>query len=630
MKAPARRLRPLELPDVRIDDRFWSPRLEVSRRVGIPHQYRMCQQTGRIDALRLQWRPGQPNRPHKFWDSDVAKWIEAAAYALATGPDETLRRQVEEVVDLFAASQQPDGYLNTHFTTVAPQRRWTNLRDDHELYCAGHLIEAAVAYFHATGRDKLLGVARRLADHIDAVFGPRPGQKRGYPGHEEIELALVRLHRATGEGRYLALAKFFVDERGQRPNYFELEAAERGEDPLETTRWRLAYWQAHAPVREQPAAVGHAVRSGYLYCAMADVAAETADAGLFRACRRLWDSIVRRRMYVTGGIGARHEGESHGADYELPNQRAYAETCAAIALVFFAHRMLQIDPAGEYADAMERALYNGVLSGSSLDGTRFFYVNPMASAGDHHRQEWFGCACCPPNYARLLASLGQYAYSAGDGAAWVHLYIAGAARCEVAGTTVQLDVQTDYPWNGDIVIRVRPERPASFALRLRVPGWCRRHRIELNGRPLAPPVARGYARIRRRWTDGDVVRLRLAMPPTRLAADPRVLDDVRRVALARGPVVHCLEQCDHDVDVHSIVLPDRARLAVRRDDSLAGGAVVLEADALAAPADPAAWAGQLYRPAFRTRTRRTRLRAVPYFLWDNRRPGGMTVWIGRS
>ncbi|MHC5035513.1 MAG: glycoside hydrolase family 127 protein, partial [Planctomycetota bacterium] len=357
-----RRLLPIPLQRARIEGGLWAERMRVNREATIPHVYRKCRERGRTEVWKLLVGPGRTGaRSHQFWDSDVAKWMEAAAYSLAAFPDARLERQIDDLVDLMAAAQMDDGYLNSHFQLTAPANRWANLRDNHELYCAGHLMEAAVAYYEATGKRKFLDVMCRYADHIDRTFGPDKGKKRGYPGHEEIELALVKLHRATGEGRYLDLARFFIDERGREPKYFVAEARARGEG-MPPWAGGLHYWQAHAPVREQTTAEGHSVRALYLYSGMADVAAETGDANLLSACRRLWRNIVRRRMYVTGSVGSSAHGERFTFDYDLPNETSYAETCDNIALLFWAHRMLQIEEDGEYADVMELALHNGVLA----------------------------------------------------------------------------------------------------------------------------------------------------------------------------------------------------------------------------------------------------------------------------
>lgn len=642
MTAPrsrAARLQPVPLRQVKLADRFWRTRQEINRTALIPHAYRMCEETGRIDALRLQWKPGMKPEPHIFWDSDVAKWLESAAYALAMQPDPALERQADALIDLIAGAQQPDGYLNSHFTAVEPAKRWTNLGSAHELYCAGHLMEAAVAYFEATGKRKILDVLCRYADHIDATFGVGKGKKRGYCGHPEIEMALVRLHLATGNERYLKLARYFIEERGRQPSYFDREAEARGEAKRNGDARRYEYCQAHRPLREQSEVVGHAVRAFYVYSGMADVAALCRDDGLRKACRRLWNDAVRHKLYVTGGVGPSRHNEGFTRAYDLPNETAYAETCAAIALVFFAHRMLQAEADGRYADVIERALYNGVLSGVSLDGRKFFYANPLASegpapgaapvaiAGGGHtstRVEWFGCACCPSNLSRLLASLGQYLYSTGGTAVYAHLYAAGSSRMTVAGRPLGLTQETDYPWSGEIRLTLELDQAVPFDLMLRIPGWCARHRIRINGRAAAAPVVKGYARLRRTWRNGDTVTLSLAMPVERIAAHPFVAADVGKVALQRGPLVYCLEQCDNP-RVRALLLPRHAKLAARFDPRLLGGVTVIEGAALVA--NLAGWKDRLYARAAGRKLKPARFKAVPYFAWANRKPGAMTVWL---
>ncbi len=632
-----RRLRPPALADVKVGPGFWGRRVRTNRRATIPHIYAKLIETKRIQALKLKWRAGMPWRPHPFYDSDVAKWIEAASYSLATHPDAGLARRVSGVIALLGRAQRPDGYLNTYFTQVAPRGRWSNLRDMHELYCAGHLMEAGVAHFQATGRRTLLDVVCRYADYIGSVFGR--GRRGGYPGHEEIELALVRLYRATGRERYLKLSRHFIGVRGRRPSFFDAEAAARGEDPAAIARRRpYEYCQAHRPVAQQAEAVGHAVRAMYLYSAMADLAGETHDADLMRACRRLWASVTQRRMYITGGVGSAAGGERFTCDYDLPNASAYAETCAAIGLVFWARRMLDLTADARYADVMERALYNGAASGVSLDGRKFLYANPLAHLGakgphhahhgDGHRRDFFGCACCPPNIARLLASIGSYVYSVAPGALYVHLYAAGSLTADVAGRRVLLSQKTGYPWDGEVALAVRAAAPATFDLMLRIPGWCRGHRIRVNGRLVRARLVKGYARIRRRWSSGDVAALSLPMPVERVQANPKVPQGVGRVAIQRGPIVYCLEEADHDHDVHAVLLPEAARLTARFDPKLLGGVTVVEGRALALSGT--GWTGRLYRPARRPATKPVRITAVPYCLWDNRRKGAMTVWIPRG
>lgn len=617
---------PLSFTQVSIEDEFWAPRLRTNRERTIPIQYEQCKNTGRFDAFRLNWKPGMEPVPHIFWDSDVAKWIEAASYTLATHPDPRLESQLDEIIALVASAQMPDGYLNTHFTVVEPDQRWTNLRDRHELYCAGHLIEAAAAHFQATGKRALLDVLCRYADHIDRTFGPRPGQKRGYPGHEELELALVKLYRLTGEQRYLELSRYFVEERGRQPHYFDLEARARREDPGKFWAGTYTYMQAHVPVREQHQVAGHAVRAMYLYSALADLAGETGDRSLLETCRELWLHLCNRNLYITGGIGPSPANEGFTADYDLPNETAYAETCAAVGLVFWNQRLLQLECDSRYADVLERALYNGVLSGVSLDGERFFYENPMSSRGDHHRRAWFDCACCPPNLARLLASLGQYVYAQSDRELVVHLYVQGRGRFSVAGQGVLLHQETRYPWEGRVALRFDMEHPAAFALKLRIPGWCRQAALKVNTEPMeiTPLLERGYVTLERIWQPSDQVELQLEMPVERMHAHPDVRQDAGLVALQRGPLVYCLEAVDHSEPLQRILLPRAAQFSSHFEPELLGGITVIRAEALAA--DPSGWEETLYRPQGPGLTP-CRLTAIPYYAWDNRQPGQMRVWL---
>ncbi|MGC9360702.1 MAG: glycoside hydrolase family 127 protein [Anaerolineae bacterium] len=617
---------------------FWGERQEINRRETLPIQYRQLAETGRLDALNLTWKPGDPNPPHIFWESDIAKWIEAVGYALGNSPDAELEALADETIARIARAQQPDGYLNVHFTVVEPEKRWTNLRDWHELYCAGHLMEAAVAYYEGTGKDKLLRVMQRYADYIDEVFGREPGQKRGYPGHEEIELGLVKLYRATGEERYLDLARYFVDERGRQPHYFDIEAHERGDEQGAWYGRNHAYNQSHVPLVEQRTAEGHAVRAMYLYAGATDVAMETADQeALWTALDALWRNVTERRMYVTGGVGSAHHGERFTFDYHLPNDTAYAETCAAIGLVFWAHRMLQAHADGAYADVMERALYNGVLSGVSLDGRQFFYVNPLEVTPETihgsqtmpstkvQRQDWFGCACCPPNLARLMASLGGYAYAERNDEVWVHLYTSGSVA-GLLGGRVAIRQDTRYPWDEEIALQVSCEGATPFTLALRIPGWCRGARLSVNGKPM--PVAdlleAGYAKVQRTWHDGDQVMLTLPMPVERVYAHPAVWEDAGRVALQRGPLVYCLEEVDNGDNLASIVLPRDSALEARWSPDVAGGVMTVHAQGLRRAL--AGRGGALYarQPGGWVPCSLT---AVPYYAWANREPGEMVVWI---
>lgn len=618
----------IPLDRISLSDTFWAPRLHTNRTVTLPIQYEQCRSTGHIDAFRLDWTPGSEPTPHIFWDSDVAKWIEAASYCLITHPDSRLSALLDEVVSLVVSAQQPDGYLNTHFSVVEPEKRWTNLRDCHELYCAGHLMEAAAAHYRATGDMRLLTAMEKYAGLIGDVFGTGPGQLRGYCGHEEIELALIKLFDATGNTQYLDLCRYFVNERGQQPCYFDAEARLRGESPGEYWAGTYAYCQAHQPVREQSEVVGHAVRAMYLYCAMADMARIDHDDSLLDACGRLWNDLTAHKLYITGGIGPSAQNEGFTSAYDLPNDTAYAETCAAIGLVFWCHRMLLLQCDSRYADVMERALYNGVLSGVSLDGSRFFYVNPLQSDGSHQRQEWFGCACCPPNLSRLLASLGGYLYTITDDSLAVHLYAQSEVRMALAGSLTTFRLQTRYPWDGDIRCAITAERAADWSLRLRIPEWCTAPEIYINDSPWSPVVEQGYAVIRRNWKNGDMVQLHLPMPVQMVRAHPDVSADRGLAALQRGPVVYCVEQADHEVDINDLQISRDTTFQTRYDPDLLGGVTVIEAEAQAV--DRPRWASSLYLPVDRQPQHPARLTAIPYAVWGNRSAGAMRVWLNRD
>jgi DUF1680 family protein len=493
------------------------------------------------------------------------------------------------------------------------------------------MIEAAVAHYQATGKRVLLDVMRRYAETIGSVFGSNEGQKRGYPGHEEIELALVKLYRVTGEQQFLDLSRYFVDERGKQPHYFDQEALERGDDPKKYWARTHAYNQSHVPVREQSEVVGHAVRAMYLYTAMADLAAETGDPDLLAALERLWDDLTQHKLYLTGGIGPSRLNEGFTANFDLPNESAYAETCAAVGLVFWAHRMAQLNCDRRYTDVLERALYNGTISGISLDGERFFYENPLASAGGHHRQPWFECACCPPNIARMIASLGEYIYAQGEQELVVHQYVQGSGRFTFNRQPITLHQETRYPWEGHVAVRIELSQPAAFTLKLRIPAWCRSARARLNGKELdMSTLERGYLRVgqpdgsAREWHNGDTLELELDMPVERVYAHPNVGQDAGRTALQRGPLVYCLEAIDQDVPVDHIALPHTTELEACFEPDLLGGMVVIEGEGLVI--DASDWDGNLYRtqpPTYRPTT----LRAIPYFAWDNRAPGAMAVWL---
>src|SRR5918998_153367 len=609
-------LRGAPLPDVRLSDDFWEPRRRINREVTLPSQHRHLEETGRLDNFRrAAGKIGGPFRGIYFNDSDVYKWLEAAAWTLAPDPAPELERMVDAVVAEIEDAQEDDGYLNTYFVFEKAPERWTDLTNKHELYCAGHLIQAAVAHHRATGSERLLDVARRLADHICGTFGPEEEDKHpGTDGHEEIEMSLVELYRDTGEAKYLVGARYFLDARGH--------GLVGGDE----------YHQDHRPFRELDEIVGHAVRAVYLNAGAADIYAETGEPALLETLERLWGNMMKCRIYVTGGVGSRYEGEAFGADHELPNARAYAETCAAIGNVMWNWRMLMLGGDARYADLIENTLYNAVLPGISLDGQSYFYQNPLADDGTHRREPWFGCACCPPNVARLLASLPGYFYNVSEGSVWVHLYAGGEANVRIGeNRTIRLRQRTDYPWDGDVEIYVEGE--GKFDLMLRVPSWCEEGcAIEVNGEPVDKPAPPGsYVKVRRDWRAGDAVRLRLSMPVRLVECHPYVAENAGRVAIMRGPLLYCVEQVDNPgVELRDRVLPAEARFSVRSRPDLLGGVTVLSARAEAAAPDNS-WEGRLYRTRRdRGEGRRTdglELTAVPYYAWANREPGAMQVWL---
>lgn len=629
---------PISLKQVELTSGFLKTRQDTNRRVTLPMEHEQCQRTNRIGAFRLDWKPGQPNQPHHFWDSDLAKWIEAAGYSLANHPDPDLEKAVDDVIDLVVAAQQPDGYLNVFYTVVQPGKRWTNLRDMHELYCAGHLMEAAVAYYEGTGKRKLLDCLCRYADHIATTFGSGDGQKRGYCGHPEVELALMKLYRATGNQKYRDLAQFFVTERGQQPRYFDIEADARGEDRV---KWGQTpeYFQAHAPLLQQKTIEGHAVRALYLLSGAIDVAAETGDKKLFAACKRLFDNAVQKRMYITGAAGSARGGERFTYDYDLPNETAYAETCANIALALAAWRMFHVEPDGRYTDIVERALYNGIVSGVSLKGDRFFYANPLsidreALTTPHghisaHRQQWFDCACCPPNIARLLAQLNQLLYSTSADTLYVNLYASSRVQTTVAGAGITLEQETQYPWDGKVAITLSLEAPKRFTLALRIPSWCSKPSLRVADKKLAVKPVNGYTLITRAWSDGDTVELLLPMEAQAIVTNPNSRNNAGKLAIQRGPIVYCAEEADNG-PVFTYAIPTNTKWQAKLEPKLLGGVVTLTATVLRH--DPKSWNGNLYLPATAPAAKPVKapLKLIPYCVWGNRKVGQMSVWLPRA
>ena len=569
---------------------------------------------------------------------------------------------MDDVIALIGRAQQPDGYLNTYHTVKeapvkwtndhgdgfavqenaqeAPVHRWTNLQENHELYCAGHLMEAAVAYYQATGKRELLDIMLRMAHNIDSVLGPADeGKIPGYPGHPEIELALMRMYKVTGEEFLYKLAKFFIDIRGTEPDYFDIEQDKFHTHLYHTynkTMARKSYGQHHMPVRMQKTIEGHAVRALYLLSGMIDVAAESDDEELMQASKTLFEDAVRRRMYVTGGVGSSELGESFTLDYDLPNDTVYAETCASVALIFAAERLFTVDPKSIYGDVIERALYNTCLAGMSLDGQSFFYVNPLEvdpkktewdSGKGHvlpHRPAWFGCACCPPNLARLLASIGSYIYAAGDKELYVNLFVDSATELEVGGETVKIAQTTEYPYKGDVAITVSE---GSYALKLRIPYWSRKFSLKLNGESVMPVMKEGFAVIDREWHDGDKVELSLDMSIRRVYASSRVSEDVGKVTIQRGPVVYCMEEEDNGPELHRVLLPKGAQGKLEPRDDVEPGilGITFDAQRMVDTGDE-----QLYAMDEEPATEPMRLRLIPYYAWANRSVGEMRVWINEG
>ncbi len=603
----------------------------------IEYQYEQLEESGTLENFRRA-RDGKDGGFQGMWfqDSDAYKWLEAASYELAKADDTNLRERVDEVIDLVAAAQEDPGYLNTYFQLVEPEMKWTNLNIMHELYCGGHLIEAAVAHYEATSEESLLDVAVDFADHVDDIFGD---QIDGVPGHEEIELALVRLYRTTGEKRYLDLAQYFVDLRGHDDRLkWELEhpseiggrswndgaliPAEGGGSPLldEDGEYVGTYAQAHTSAREQEKVEGHSVRAVYLFAGVTDLVAETGDEELFDAVERLWENMTTKRMYVTGGIGPEREHEGFTEDYDLRNEDAYAETCAAIGSIFWNQRLLELTSEAKYADLIERTMYNGFLAGISLDGTRFFYENPLESSGDHHRKGWFTCACCPPNAARMFASLGQYIYSNIDGVLTVNQYVGSTVTTTVDGTDVELTQSNSLPWSGEVTLTVDTDGPVP--IRLRIPEWAADVSISVDGGNVNQND--DYVELDGEWS-GETIDVHFNQDAELVRAHPEVKSDAGRVAVKRGPLVYCAEAVDNDRPIHQYALSSEAAIDEEHRDELLDGVTVLQADAEVPSLD--GWDGSLYRPDEETDIESIQLSMVPYYAWDSREPGEMQVWI---
>jgi uncharacterized protein len=616
---------------VTIHGGFWKKWRDLIGRTTLFHQLEEMRAEGHIDALGLDQRMHR-GRPvgddwywgaSIFWDSDLAKWLEAASAYLEQAKDDRLEQAMDDIIARFEYAQTPDGYVNSHILTWRPRHRFQNLRDLHELYCAGHLIEAAVVHFEATGKQSLLNVARRFADLLVKRFGPDRDQIHGYCGHPEIELALMRLYRLTNEPSYLELSRFFVDQRGQDPNFFDLEAAAR----LDSEPFRpnhpgspYAYMQAHQPIREQSKVVGHAVRAMYLFSAVVDVGLETTDPSLLQAAERIWRDVIDTKLYITGGIGSASENEGFTRDYDLPNERAYAETCASIGLFLFGHRLLQSRLSSEFAEVMELALYNCILSGIGLDGETFFYDNPLASHGQHRRIPWpWWCPCCPPNLARLISSLSGYLISEREENIAVHHYV----TCEATLDGLRLQIESGLPFSGENRIKVTADQPRERTLALRVPGWAEKTQVSVNGAVAQPEISDGYLFLRRTWQTGDQIDLHFEMPIKKKFARFEVDADRGRLALVRGPLVYCLEQIDNGPGLDRLVIPVDEEFRLGESKNLSDGVVTLHGHAVRESPDESR---SLYADQ-PPKTETAEVTAIPYYAWANRGAGEMQVWM---
>lgn len=587
---PLKMIEQIDFSHVKINDNFWSPRLSKHVSATLPVCIDQIEnQTGRIRNFENAAKGEGEHSGIFFDDSDVYKALEGMAYSLINNPDPELEKKADEWIDKFAAAQQPDGYINTFYTLTGLDKRWTNM-DKHEMYCAGHMIEAGVAYYQATGKRKLLDVCIRMTDHMMSQFGP--GKRHWVPGHEEIELALVKLYQTTQEQKYLDFAYWLLEERGHGHGTMGDEG-----------KWDPVYYQDIVPVRRLTDISGHAVRCMYLYCGMADVAALKNDTGYIAAMDRLWDDVVHRNMYITGGIGSSRDNEGFTEDYDLPNLDAYCETCASVGMVLWNQRMNQLTGDSKYIDILERSLYNGALAGISLGGDRFFYVNPLESKGDHHRQEWYGCACCPSQLSRFLPSIGNYIYASSDDALWVNLYIGNTGQIRIGETDILLTQETDYPWDGSVKLTISTSQPLEKEIRLRIPNWCKTYDLSINGKRINVSEKKGYAVIKD-WKSQDVIALDMDMPVEIVAADPHVKENFGKRAIQRGPLVYCMEEIDNPEYFDQIQLSPSTTFQTAFASDILNGIKTIKTN------------GRAQSATF-----------IPYYAWDNRKAGKMRVWI---
>lgn len=576
----------VDFSKVKITDNFWYPRLKTHAGVTLKACINQCEhETQRIKNFAIA--AGMEKGEFKglvYDDSDLYKMIEGASYSLMNNPDPQLEQKLDSIIVKIAKAQQPDGYLMTYFQLQNIDGRWKNM-DKHEMYCCGHLIEAGIAYYNTTGKRSLLDVAIRYADHIDNTFGE--GKRSWVPGHQEIELALVKLYRVTDDPRYLKLAYWLLEQRGHNKGDWEAKD----------------YYQDLVPVKDLSKISGHAVRAMYMFTGMADYAAITQDTTYIKALNRLWEDVVYTKMYQTGGIGSSRANEGFSEDYDLPNEEAYCETCASVGMVFWNQRMNTLEGNSKYEDILERAMYNGALAGISLSGDRFFYVNPLASSGNHHRKPWYGTACCPSQISRFLPSIGSYIYAASQNHLWINLFIGSETNVKISNTDVAIKQTTEYPWSGNVLISIDPTKDKEFGLKIRVPDWCKNHTLTVNGKQADTKKDEGYLVLNRMWKKGDKVEFNMDMPVEVVAADPRVKENIGKRAIQRGPLVYCMEEADNR-DIADAILSPSIVYETSFEKNMLGGIVKITA----------ANGNKVYQ-------------FVPYYAWDNREPGKMKVWV---
>jgi DUF1680 family protein len=638
------KLHPVDLKKIKICDSFWSKHINLVKDTIIPYQWNAmndlipdaepshCLENFKIAAGR---KKGEFYGA-VFQDTDIAKWLEAAGFTLAYDRDPELEKTADEVIDLIAEAQQEDGYLDTYFIIKEPDRKWKNLCEGHELYTAGHMMEAAVAYYQGTGKDKFLNVVRKLADLLCDTFGSEEGKIHGYPGHQEVEIGLIKLYQVTGNKKYVDLAKYFIDVRGVGKNYFleEMDKPDYRQIFPEFADYQPAYSQSDRPVREQTAAEGHAVRAVYMYSAMADLACEYQDQELMDACTRLWNNIVQKQMYITGGIGASGILERFTVDYDLPNDCNYAESCASIGLAMFGSRMANITRDASYMDIVEKALYNTVLAGIALDGKSFFYVNPLEVWPDNclertskeHvkpvRQKWFGVACCPPNIARTLASIGQYVYSVGKGELYINLFVSNKTETEVNGNTIGISMETRFPFDNRIDINIQNIPAEGMTVAVRIPAYAKDYRTDVNGQPVNCRIEKGYAYVT--LMADAVITVSFEAPARFVRANPNVRADCGKTAVMKGPLVYCLEEADNGKNLSGLYVSTDQKI---REQESSAFAEVTELIMKGKRMEETAWKeSELYGEHPLTFSNVT-LKAIPYAYWNNRGIGEMTVWI---